>query len=112
MTYPLALLNTSIITASGSYELKPITLDEARDVFNKHKDNAGIDSAIGHESTATLFGTLMGSEVKAHRQQFAQQTGQHALVLKLMQRAPEGKILSIDEIEEIGYEFQLLSKTA
>jgi len=44
------------------------------------------------------------------RTPFEQQTGQQALVFKLNGRAPEGVILSIAEIEAMGYKFQLLTK--
>ena len=45
-----------------------------------------------------------------NRQMFAQQPGQQALVFKLNGRPEEGKILSVEEIERIGYKFQLLSR--
>ena len=40
----LALLNTSILTTAGEYHLTDITLDEARNLVKKHRDN--LNSAI------------------------------------------------------------------
>lgn len=104
----LALLNTSILTTAGSYTLTDITLNEARRIV---ADNAGnIDSAIGHQATAEIMTTLLGTDVTVNRQIFAQEVEQKALVFKLNGRPQEGKILTADEIEEIGYKFQLLTR--
>ena len=104
----LALLNTSILTTAGAYELTDITLDLARKIA---ADNAGnLDSAIGHQSTAEIMTTLLGVDVPVNRQMFSQEVGQQALVFKLNGRPQEGKILTTDEIEEIGYKFQLLTR--
>lgn len=103
----LGLLNTTIVTNDGLYEVKSISLEEAKNLFHSYTE---VDSAIGHESTAQLFSTLVEGDVVAHRQQFAQAPGQEALVLKLKGRAPEGVILSLEEIEAMGYEFKLMTR--
>ena len=54
--------------------------------------------------------TLLATEVAVNRPMFTQQVGQKALVFKLNGRPQEGKILTIDEINEIGYKFQLLTR--
>lgn len=102
----LALLNTSILTADGTFDLRTITLEEAKDLVN---EATGLDSAIGHESTAQIMTELLGISVPVNRQMFVQQPGQQALVFKLNGRPPEGTILSREDIERIGYKFQLLT---
>lgn len=102
---PLALLNTSILTTSGTYSLEDITLDQAREIV---AESYKVDSAIGHQSTADIMSNLLNTKVDVNRQMFVQQVGQEALVFKLNGRPQEGKILTLDEIEEIGYKFQLL----
>ncbi|QIB54784.1 DUF1874 domain-containing protein [Blautia producta] len=102
----LALLNTSILTTAGAYRLIDITLDDARRIVSDHAGN--LDSAIGHQSTAEIMTTLLGTEIPVNRQMFTQEVGQAALVFKLNGRPPEGKILTVEEIEEIGYKFQVL----
>jgi hypothetical protein len=67
-------------------------------------------SAIGHESTAQILSDLLGIDVPVNRIQFAQQEEQTALVFKLQGRPPEGKILTREEIETIGYKFQILRR--
>lgn len=104
----LALLNTSILTTTGAYRLIDITLDDARRIVSDHAGN--LDSAIGHQSTAEIMTTLLGTEIPVNRQMFTQEVGQAALVFKLNGRPPEGKILTVEEIEEIGYKFQVLKR--
>lgn len=102
----LAVLNTSILTTEGTFTLKDITLEEARNLVTENE----ILSAVGHQSTADILTTLLETEIPMNRIQFAQETGQKALVFKLNGRPEEGKILTAEEIEAIGYKFQLLTK--
>lgn len=104
----VALLNTSIITIDGNYSCKTISLDDVKSII----DGAVLDSAIGHDSTAKIMTDLLGVDVPVNRQQFMQNVGQRAIVFKLRGRAPEGIILSLQEIEKIGYDFKLLMRTA
>lgn len=104
----LAILNTSIITSEGTYTLKGVTLDEARSLVRSSE----IISAIGHQSTADILTELLGIPVPLNRIMFEQEPGQKALVFKLNGRPPEGKILTAEEIGQIGYKFQLLERVA
>jgi Domain of unknown function (DUF1874) len=104
----LAILNTSILTNDGNYSMKAITTGEAITLVS----GSEIDSAIGHESTAQILSVILGVEIPMNRQMFAQEVGQQALVFKLNGRPPEGKILSLDELKEIGFSFKLLIRTA
>ncbi len=103
----LALLNTSIITALGSYTYDAISLDGARELVADE-----YVSHIGHDSTAVIMTELLGVNVPMSRVPFAQEPHQLALVFKLNGRPPEGKILSREEIEAIGYTWGLLQRTS
>ena len=103
---PLAILNTSILTAAGTYKLTDIDVDTARTLVHTRE----IDSAVGHQSTAEIMTILLDRDIPVNRQMFSQQPGQQALVFKLNGRPQEGKILTADEIEQIGYKFQLLER--
>jgi hypothetical protein len=107
MSKKLAILNTSILTAEGSYTLKQISLEEAKSLVSSSE----VLSAIGHQSTADILTELLETEVPLNRIMFVQETGQQAIVFKLNGRPEEGKILSREEIEAIGYKFQLLTRT-
>ena len=102
----LAILNTSILTNTGMYELQDIPLEQAQLIVQNNE----ILSAVGHQSTADILTTLLGVEIPMNRIQFSQEVGQKAIVFKLNGRPEEGKILSADEIEQIGYKFQLLTR--
>lgn len=100
----LAILNTSILTVTGTFELKDITLQEAQQLV---QDNE-ILSAVGHQSTAEILTTLLGVQIPMNRIMFEQEQGQKALVFKLNGRPEEGKILTAEEIHQMGFKFQLL----
>lgn len=102
----LGVLNTSILTSVGTYTLKDINLEEAKVLAETNE----LDSAVGHASTAEIMTTLLGVEIPVNRQMFVQAAGQKALVFKLNGRPEEGKILSVEDIEQIGYKFQLLAR--
>lgn len=104
----LGLLNTTIATNDGEYRLQTISLDEALALV---KESNGLDSAIGHAATAEVLSRLLGIDVPVNRQEFAQQAGQKALAFKLKGRIPEGRILSMEEIESLGYVLKVLERT-
>jgi hypothetical protein len=110
----LGLLNTTIATTDGIYEVRTVDLDTAQQIVQNYVKSTGdwMDSAIGHESTAQIMTELLGQVIPVNRQQFAQAIGQDALVFKLKGSAPEGVILSAEEIEAIGYEFKVMTRTA
>jgi hypothetical protein len=101
----ITLLNTSIITAEGTHSLKKVSLEEACKLVT----GAIINSAIGHEATAKIMDTLLGIEVPVNRQAYQSKPGDVALVFKLKGRPPEGKILTVEEMDAIGYEFFVLT---
>lgn len=103
----LAILNTSILTNEGTFTLKDITLEQAKELVTQNE----ILSAVGHQATADILTTLLETEVPMNRIQFAQELNQQALVFKLLGRPEEGKILTEQEINQIGYKFQLLTRT-
>jgi Domain of unknown function (DUF1874) len=107
----LALVNTSILTSYGTFNYRPLPLGEARALVREfERDGKTIKSAVGHQSTAELLSVLLEFEVPANRIELEQSTNDLALIFKLKQRPPEGKVLNRAEIEEIGYEFGLLTR--
>lgn len=108
----LVLLNTSIITTDGEFTYKTISYDEAFKYFLHYSEMnyTEIVSAIGHESTAEILSTLLKTKIEVNRFRFSQTTEDICLVFKLNGRPPEGKILTKDEIENIGYTFGILTR--
>jgi Domain of unknown function (DUF1874) len=104
--HPIAILNTSILTADGSYTLSTITLAEARSLIADRE----IISAVGHQSTADILTTLLGRDIPVNRIEFTQEREQAAIVFKLRGRPPEGVILSAEQVEAIGYDLKILDR--
>ena len=102
----VTLLNTSILTAFGTFNFAPVSLSEAKELVK----NSQIVSAIGHSATADVLSDLLEIEVKANRIEFVQSVDEIALIFKLKTRITEGKVLNRAEIEEIGYEFGILRR--
>ena len=107
----LYLLNTTVIPcgSDGIWESKTLPLDAAQR-YVAHSSPANIyTSAVGHESTANIMGSLLGVQVPVNRIQVSPKVGDKLLCFKLRQRAPEGVILSVEEIEDLGYEWVLMT---
>ena len=109
----LTILNTSILTSYGAYSFEPLPLEQARKLLRDYQtDDRVIQSAIGHQSTADLLSMLLEFPVGVNRIEFKQTTDDVALVFKPKQRVGEGRVLTREELEAIGYEFGLLVRTA
>lgn len=106
-THPLAILNTAIATAPGDYEIRALPLCEARALVIAAPS---ILSAVGHQATAQVLTELLRREIPVNRIQFAQASGQSALVLKLRGRIPEGVVLDVASMEQIGYDLWLMTR--
>jgi hypothetical protein len=104
----IALLNTSIITADGSFTYRTISLVAAREIVG---NGANAVSHIGHESTAAIMTELLGFPIAMSRVPFSHARWQIALVFKLNGRPPEGRILSREEIDSIGYAWGVMQRT-
>ena len=102
----LTLLNTSVLTSYGSYDYVPLTREEVCDLIVE-----GFASAMGHPETAEVLSELLNSPVPVNRVEYVQQPGEKAIIFKLKSRIPAGTILSRKELEEVGYEFGLLTRT-
>lgn len=102
----IALMNTTIITADGTYELNTITLDQARILV----DDGNFQSYIGHDSTAEILSELLGVPVQSNRLGWFPKAGESALCFKLNSRPKEGAILDRQQLEEIGFSFKLLNR--
>ena len=101
------ILNSPILTAYGRYTFKPVSLEEAKTLlFSLNK----FVSAVGHASTAQFLSRLLGVHVPAQRVRVEMQPGDIAVVFRLLERLPEGKVLSEEELQQIPYQLGLLRR--
>lgn len=106
--YTITVLNTSILTNFGKYQYNEISLDRAREIAQQANGFGLLASAVGHQSTCDILTKLLGVTIPMNRIEYKQEVGTAALLFKLKGRPEEGKILTVEEIEEIGYNFGLL----
>jgi hypothetical protein len=100
------VLNTPILTEYGEYAFSKVTPEDIKALLPD-----GFVSAIGHEGTATFMSAVLGMQIPANRTAIKMQTGDIAVVFRVLTRLPEGKVLSEDELKTIPYEFALLKRT-
>lgn len=108
--YTITVLNTPILTKFGKYQYNEISLDRAREIAQQANDFNQLVSAVGHQSTCDILTKLLGVTIPMNRIEYKQEIGTAALIFKLKGRPEEGKILTVEEIEEIGYNFGLLMR--
>ena len=106
--YTITVLNTPILTKFGKYQYNDISLDRAREIAQQANNFNQLVSAVGHQSTCDILTKLLGVTIPMNRIEYKQEVGTAALIFKLKGRPEEGKILTVEEIEEIGYNFGLL----
>jgi len=102
----LIILNSPILTGWGEYSWEPLTLKKAQELARATE----LVSAVGHEGTANFLTRLLGIKIPVNRIRAEMpKDGQIALVLRLKERLPEGKVLSEEELQKVDYDLGLLS---
>ena len=108
----LTLLSTSILTEFGTYVYTGLTTEAARALVREYLERGfAVESAVGHAATAELLSLLLDHPVAVNRVEFRHAAGDVALVFKLRARPPEGTVLGRVELEAIGYDFGLLTRS-
>lgn len=100
----ITLLNAPVLTSYGTFQFERIELIAAKELLRD-----GFQSFIGHQSSCNILSQLLEIPIPLNRGQYKQRPGDNALIFRLQKRIAEGQVLSsIEEIENIGYEFGLL----
>lgn len=103
----LYLMNTTIIDPDSTpllVRVDEITVDEAKELLN-----GGFVSAVGHEPTAQFLSMLLNIAVQTNRIAVKLRAGDKAVCLKLQGRLPEGKVLTLAEMQQVQYKLYLLT---
>lgn len=100
------IFNTTVAPTSDLvYSLETISREQARDFLAR---SPRVVSAIGHEATAQIASAALGRDVPMNRITASMRAGDAAICVKLRERAPEGVILSREEVERIGFDLVLM----
>jgi len=130
----LYLFNTTIVPNEGTFTNRKVTTDRAREILKatyrqpsaeymadwagaqgaSWADPGGYDyiSAIGHQGSADAFNAVfkdLSLDVRVNRIQATLKPGDQALCLKIIGRLQEGQILTLEELERVGFEFYLIT---
>jgi len=65
----------------------------------------GFVSAVGHQSTADIMSAVLGIPVPYNRVQVFLEPGDEAVCFILKARPPEGRVLSKEELQQLGFYF-------
>jgi hypothetical protein len=98
------ILNAPLLTNWGTYEYSKYDPNSCIVDFSK------TISAVGHASTAEFLSKLLKIPVKINRIEVRMEIGDIALVFALKERQFEGKIMSLKELEKIGYDIGILRR--
>jgi hypothetical protein len=84
-----------MIKAPATVYIREADNEEVKDSLPELK------SFIGHESTATLISEKIGGKVSVNRSPLSMGTGDSCYIFQLLQRLPEGTVLSTEELKQI-----------
>jgi phage terminase large subunit-like protein len=89
--FSLGMLEAS---SSGlTLRVRPLTLEEVKSLLKE-----GFVSAVGHQATADILISLLGTTVPCNRVAIKLAAGDKLIVFQLQVRLEEGKILSAEEV--------------
>ncbi len=96
----------SMINGEAWLTIGPISPEEARNLVQGKQ----VQSFVGHEVTAQMLSTILGTEVKTNRAMLSlgkteEPKVYEMITMTLLQRLPEGVVLrTMEEIQKVKYQ--------
>ena len=94
--FSLSMVDNALVDIS---RISPVTATGL--LKNADKMGFTVVSAVGHESTAKLLSRILGIEVPMNRIQIKMEDGDWAIVLQLLIRLEEGRVLNEQELKQL-----------
>jgi hypothetical protein len=104
------ILSAPVLTDWGTYVFWEGSKQEIEEITRQMTWD-GFISAVGHEGTAQLLSQILGIPIPTSRISVKMERGDIALVFRVLERLPEGKVLSKEELEKVPYSLGILMKT-
>lgn len=99
------IINAPILTNYGLWLFDgPISVSDARSIIAE-----GFISAVGHQASAEILTKLLNVRIPVNRIEVTMEPSDRALILRLKQRLPEGKVLNEEELSSMPFELGLLT---
>jgi len=92
-SFTLSMISPSLLEGGAIIKASPISLGEVKALLKE-----GFVSAVGHESTARVLSSLLGTDVPFNRAQISIKEGDVIVSFQFLVRLPEGKVLGDDEV--------------
>lgn len=89
--FSLSMISTPTATLRVEKIPKEVFCQEARNAV----------SAVGHPATAQVLSTICGFPISANRVMITLQPGDTLLVFQILERLPEGKVLTASEVQQL-----------
>lgn len=100
------VINSPILTDYGLWQFTgPLSVEQAKALLTTN-----FVSAIGHSASADVLSQILNIPIPVNRIQITMQPGDNALIMRLAQRLPEGKVLNAEELTQLDFEFGLLNR--
>lgn len=105
------LMNTTVIphNADGTWTMKSLSPEKAAHLAQFSAKARQLTSAVGHASSAEAMAAVLQIPVEMNRITVAPLPGDQFLCLRLHGRPPEGVVLDLPQLQEIGFSWALLS---
>ena len=84
-------------------EVRVVGIEEVKELIKN-----GYISCIGHQSTADVLSELLERKIETNRVSITLKKDDILIVFQLLERIPEGKVLTREEILKISYKFYTL----